>query len=264
MGVSIQRIKDVLLAAGLYGPMRRLNLSSSGRDAARARNKMRTFFGTLLPKDALVFDIGANVGTLSEAFACVGASVVAVEPNVHSARHIQLMHSSKRIQVIQAAVGSQNGLAILNISPDWHPTCTLSAEWMERIQKADGRYKGNWTKATTVPVLTLDTLVQHFGEPYFIKIDVEGYERQVLSGLSKQPALLSFEYHNAFISAALDCLNLPLWADGSFFNIVESSGWGYPSQFKFNEWIDKQHVCQVLMRLPGSNDQGDIYVRRPT
>jgi FkbM family methyltransferase len=260
---AAKKLKQLLLASGLYAPARRLNLSKTSREAAKARAKMRSFFAQLLPKDALVFDIGANVGSISEAFAAAGARVVAIEPNADAARQIQLMYPGMNIQVIQAAVGSSNGLANLNISSDWDVTCTLSSDWMEKMQQVDERYRGNWAQVAPVPLLTLDTLRQHFGEPYFIKIDVEGYEIEVLRGLSQQPPLLSFEFSNTFLEAALRCLDLPLFAPDSLFNMVESPDWGYPASFRFEQWLDKAKLRDALLHLPHANDQGDIYVRRP-
>lgn len=263
MGKSTKRIKEILLAAGLYAPIRDLHLSRASRDAARARAQMCEFFAALLPKNALVFDIGANVGAFSEALTLAGARVVALEPNADAARHIQLMYQQRNIQVIQAAAGSHNGLAILHVSPDWDCTCTLSPDWMDKMAQADYRYRGNWSRQTAVPLLTLDTLVEQFGEPYFVKIDVEGYEPQVLRGLSKQPPLLSFEFCKTFLDPAFSCLDSPLFAGGSRYNIADSGAWGYPAKLKFREWLEKEQVRRALSQLPEANAQGDIYVRRP-
>lgn len=257
MGNVPDRLKEVLLVCGLYKQFR--NLNWRGRLAAKARAEMRQFFASLLPKEALVFDIGANTGAFSEAFASAGARVVAVEPYSQSARHIQLMYANRNIQVIQAAIGASNGLAQLNIA-DWHANCTLSLEYIDKMKPLLGK---NWSRVSPVPVITLDTLIHHFGEPHFIKIDVEGYEREALRGLSTQPPLLSFEFHNAFLSSALECLYLPLWVDGSTFNFIEYSEWGYHSKFKFAKWMNKQEICEALMSLIGEHDEGDVYVRRP-
>jgi hypothetical protein len=58
-----------------------------------------------------------------------------------------------------------------------------------------------------VPIITLKSLIAHFGEPAYVKIDVEGYEIDVLRGLSWQPPLLSFEFHHAELDTAYACLD---------------------------------------------------------
>jgi FkbM family methyltransferase len=260
---SSKKVKELLVAANLYGIARRIHSATMGRSAAAARDKMILFFKTLLPRDALVFDVGANVGAVSRALAFAGARVVSLEPNADCVRTFELMYRHENIQIIQAAVGSHNGLANLHVSDDWDCTCTLSSEWKARMEATDERYRNNWLRQASVPLLTLDTLVEHFGEPYFIKIDVEGYEAEVLLGLSKQPPLLSFEIHKTFLEAGLRCLDLPLLANGSEFNLVLNANWGYPAQFQFAKWLDKEEMRNVLSALPGADDQGDVYVRRP-
>jgi hypothetical protein len=48
-------------------------------------------------------------------------------------------------------------------------------------------------------VTTLDELAIKYGEPEFVKIDVEGYEPYVLGGMSFTPAALSFEFHGTLM-----------------------------------------------------------------
>jgi hypothetical protein len=41
---------------------------------------------------------------------------------------------------------------------------------------------------------TLDNLIREYGTPFLIKIDVEGYELEVLKGLSQPIKMISFEF----------------------------------------------------------------------
>jgi len=122
--------------------------------------------------------------------------------------------------VLQAAVGAECGLATLHIAEKVGEgaTSTLSEAFIARMEAWDGRYKGNWRQQLVVPIITLDSLIAHFGEPAYVKIDVEGYEMDVLRGLSWQPPLLSFEFHNAELDTAYACLDR--FTENSEFNLI--------------------------------------------
>lgn len=57
-----------------------------------------------------------------------------------------------------------------------------------------------------VRTLTLDDLIDTYGRPAFIKIDVEGNELRALEGLSAPVRSLSFEYTPEDIGTAMRCV----------------------------------------------------------
>lgn len=61
-------------------------------------------------------------------------------------------------------------------------------------------------KKTTVSLTTLDQLIETYGVPRFCKIDTEGFEAEVLSGLSTAIPALSFE-HSAHSPKCIDMLS---------------------------------------------------------
>jgi len=97
------------------------------------------------------------------------------------------------------------------------------------MEEWDGRYKGNWRQQLVVPIITLDSLIAHFGEPAYVKIDVEGYEMDVLRGLSWQPPLLSSEFHNAELDTAYACIDR--FTENLEFNLITNTAWGYHERF---------------------------------
>jgi len=252
-----EQAKNMALATGLYRLIRTL---IGSKETRLARTNMGELISSLLPNGSLVFDIGADIGAFSEVYARAGFKVVAVEPNPQSAARLRLMTDGLPVSVVEAAVGAKCGLATLHISEKIAPTSTLSNSFMTRMEDSNEKFKGNWHRRLVVPTVTLDTLVTHFGQPAYIKIDVEGYEIEVLRGLSSQPPLLSFEYHDADLQAAYECVDRFL--PDSEFNRITNSGWGYHEKLDFKKWLSRENLKNELSALSKSNIEGDIFVRR--
>jgi FkbM family methyltransferase len=214
---------------------------------------MRAFYSSLLPNGALIFDIGANVGTMTVIFASLGARVVAVEPNPDCTRHIELSTSRKSVDVLQAAVGECNGLAQLEISDRKDKMSSFSGEWREAIAKQNQDYVGMWNRTLAVPMITLDSLVQRYGVPFYIKIDVEGHEEQVLNALSQCPPLLSFEFNRMFLDPALRVIDNRIFDQCSFnYTLVDPAG------FELQTWVDRTELKKTILGLKGSAGLGDM------
>ena len=58
-------------------------------------------------------------------------------------------------------------------------------------------WEGTKIGETTIEVSTLDRQIERHGMPSYCKIDVEGWELEVLQGLNQPIPLISFEYHNS-------------------------------------------------------------------
>ena len=255
---SRRRIEELLWVFGLNKVTGPLWEVLRGGKAMRQSRRMREFYSSLLPKDALVFDIGANVGTMTEVFSQLGAKVVAVEPNPDCARHIELTTSPDTVEVLQAAVGESSGLVVLKVSDRKDKMSTLSDEWSTAVSKENQDYLGMWKREVTVPAVTLDALVKRYGLPFYIKIDVEGYEEQALRGLSQCPPLLSFEFNRVFLDPALRALDNPIFDKAEFnYTLVD------PVKFEIQEWVDRNELRKRILGLQqGTPGLGDIFARK--
>ena len=256
MQTSRRRIEELLWIAGLNKLTTPLWDAFRGPGALRKIRLMHDFYSRLLPKNALVFDIGANVGSMTRIFAALGARVVAVEPNADCVRHIELTTSRKSVEVLQAAVGRTNGLGVLSVSDRKDKMSSLSADWREAVAAENGDYSGMWKREITVPMVTLDTLIERYGSPAYIKIDVEGFEDKVVQGLSRCPPLLSFEFNHVFLEPALRALDSPLLQNAALnYTLID------PLKFELPDWITRTDLKNRLLKIGSGPGLGDIFVR---
>ena len=121
----------------------------------------------------LVIDVGANLGDKAEWFANRGVRVIAVEPQPKLVEALRKRFAKNLlVTVVPKGLAAQPGGMIMNISED-HVISTFSDEWKT------GRFRNHtWGTKEKIEVTTLDTLIEQFGQPRYIKIDVEGFERQ--------------------------------------------------------------------------------------
>jgi FkbM family methyltransferase len=186
-------MKSVLMKTPLFPVTRSAYRALFARGVAAYRARMGAFYAQFFQVGDVVFDIGANQGEYAEVFAGEGARVVAVEPNTAFTTRLRALARGADIRPVFAAVGDEPGTAVLNVCsyPGLSTLCDPSVEW---IQEAPEQETVSWTHALEVPVTTIDLLASDFGEPEYVKIDVEGSEHNVLRGMTFRPRYLSFEF----------------------------------------------------------------------
>jgi FkbM family methyltransferase len=256
MQASRRRVEDLLWVLGLSKIASPIWERLRGGRAVEQSRLMQTFYASLLPENALVFDIGANVGTMTGIFVSAGAKVVAVEPNPDCATHIERATLRNVVTVLQAAVGEKPGFAELRVSDRKDKMSSLSREWCEAVSKENQDYSGIWNRTVRVPVVTLDSLIQRYAAPFYIKVDVEGYEEQVLAGLTTCPPLLSFEFNRVYLEPTLRALDYPIFAGAEFnYTLID------PVKFELLNWVSRDELKDQLASAKTTSGLGDIFAR---
>jgi FkbM family methyltransferase len=256
---SRDRLIAGLNAVGLY-PAARATVDAVGHvlpGARRARRRMLALYSGFVRPGDLCFDVGANVGNRTEMFLALGARVVAVEPQISCVEKLrQRFGANTLVAVVPSALGREPGEADLLVSSA-HTISSMSAEWVGRVSET-GRFGSHtWGEPVTVPMTTLDALIAEHGTPAFCKIDVEGYEAEVLSGLSRSLPALSFEFTPEAIEGALACLQRL----GELGPTVFNYSLGDTGAFAFEEWVDEAAMAEEVTRLRDSSSFGDIYAK---
>jgi FkbM family methyltransferase len=188
----------------------RVWLARQERARHRERNAQRRrqveFYRQFVAPGCLVFDVGANVGERTDVFTLLGARVVAFEPLPALAASLRDRFARDDSVVIrETGLGAAVGTAVLRVG-DESTISSMSEAWRDAVT-ASGRFADHtWETALEVPVSTLDAEISGHGVPAFCKIDVEGFELEVLRGLSCPIAALSVEYTHEQADVAEACL----------------------------------------------------------
>ena len=146
------------------------------------------FLLSFLNENSIVYDVGANIGYHTTAFASVAKKVYAFEPH------------PKNYSLLQ-----QNTRAFSNVHLENHAVSNKRSVCY--INDYDPQVAGNFGAVsvvdytTSIQASTIDLDTAGFDLPDFIKIDVEGYELQVLEGckqiIEQQCPVVYYEAHES-------------------------------------------------------------------
>ena len=137
----------------------------------------------------VVWDVGSHIGYFVLVALRLGCSLIAIEPNPSNVQRIRatLARNDLACTVLQIAAGPSFRTAKLAVEGD----------------SSTGRISAHGVSVRTVP---LDILLESHPAPALIKIDVEGFEAEVLRGADR----LLNEIRPVFL------IELHPWADETF------------------------------------------------
>ena len=216
-------------------------------------------YKNILKQDSLCFDIGANIGNKAETILKYSSQVICVEPQITCVSKLKRRFiNDKNVIVVNKVCGPTIGTSKLFIS-QYDTLSTMSEEFIETTKKE--RFKGMlWNTYIDVEVTTLDSLIDEYGLPFFCKIDIEGYELEVLRGLSKPIPYISLEFTPELKENTFKCIDYLLKLDNRYvFNYSE----GESGIFTFEDWINGSDIKEFLLK---NNDFkisfGDLYAKK--
>jgi len=206
----------------------------------------------LLKSGDLFFDIGAHLGDKSKELIKNNIKTVMVEPQPECLKELNKLYLNNSIvKIVPKGLGSFIGKMDMNINKETPVLSTFANHWKT------GRFANSkWDEKITVDITTLDELVKTFGFPNYIKIDVEGFEYEVLKGLTKKVGIISFEFTSEFFDNSEKCINhlISLGYEKFNFSLGEKK--------KFNQsWSSSSEIIHNLKKNIKLDDLlwGDIY-----
>ena len=245
-----------MTSTALAGIIRSLRIYH-GHDARAAA--MDKLYSQFISPGQTAFDIGSHIGDRVSSFRRLGARVVALEPQPLAFRALRIIHGrDENVALINAACGANASRLSLKINSANPTVSTASQEFTDAAEGAIGWEGQNWDRELSVACITLDNLIADHGEPVFIKVDVEGFEADVLSGLTRPVRSLSFEFTTIQKPVAYRCLDEIERLANYRFNVAL----GESQKMEFKYLIDRGALQSYIAGLPPEANSGDIYAIR--
>ena len=240
-------LRDNLVGLPIYRPTRFAYQWLFDRPAIVRRRRRSAFYSTFIRNGDLVFDVGANLGNYTEALCSAGATVVAIEPDPRNLRVLRRRAKGLSVHIEQCAMGSKESTAELHVASDRDDVSTLSDRWADNTQ-------ARWEGVVQVQVRTLDSIATRYGIPRYLKVDAEGYDAEVLRGMSFRPQVVSFEFLSVDLGIARECISLlQEWS----FNLVFEE----ESRFELAQWVSAAEILSMLSAPPQGVRYGDVFAK---
>lgn len=185
----------------------------------------------------LVFDVGMHRGLDTEWYLAKGFRVVAVEANPVLAREVAVRLSGAvaagRLIIENVGIASTAGTLPFYVNHD-------NDEWSS-FDKELGTRDNTKYEVVTVPCVNARTLLERHGVPYFIKIDIEGFDHHVVRAVG------SFQPKPKYLSVE----------DNGFESLLELHNIGCRS-FKFLDQVEKWRIKLPNPPLEGEYAEGSF------
>lgn len=253
---NITVFSRLLMRTGIYYRLRASRLyrlylvANRNWRAIRDLDREKKFYRSILDgfrRGDLIFDVGPNQGDRTEVFFKIGARVVAIDPDATVGTILRQRFLSYRLKplpvtIVGKAVASRCGTEAMLVSGPGSLVNTLSSKGALDYALADEDL--DQVEKTTVETTTLDELVERYGVPALIKIDVVGFELEVLQGLSRAVPCISFEIKlPSFRQELLRCVEtLGKLSPQGRFNYT----WDRRNGLALKTWVDASRFLSVL------------------
>jgi FkbM family methyltransferase len=204
----------------------------------------------------MYFDIGANLGNWSKANIKNCNKIIAIEASHNTFSKLTInVNSYKNIECLNYAVCNSHEEFITFYDSNVDTISTINEDWLN--SENSRFYKLTDYKKIQCKTIKLDNLIEKYGIPELIKIDVEGGEFEVVKSLSKKVNQICFEWASETNNITFDCINYLIHLGYTDFAIQMEDNYTYrPSNYNTSE-----DIINILKNTTPKKEWGMIWVK---
>lgn len=210
--------------------------------------KQIRFYKMILGNPDLIFDVGANGGGKTSIYLKISKKVLCIEPDKLCVDILNSRFKNKtNVIVIPVGISDLEGKEMFYIEEGGSCLNTFSSKWRDALEQEKPFWyqegeSVSFKEKYEIEVTTLDRLIEVHGIPDYIKLDIEGYEKNALKGLSYPVKFISLESNlPALLDETIECINIitNLSTDAKFaYSLEEGFVDGLSSYLTSSQLID--------------------------
>lgn len=203
---------------------------------------------------SLVFDIGANIGSWTKSNINTYDNFITIEASPITFKKLQKNCNHDKVKLLNFAVCKNNNKEIIFYHANCDVLSTINKEW---LTNESSRFYNQPFTEIKCKTISIDDLINEYGKPQLIKIDVEGGEYECISSLSHKVDCLCFEWASETNDITFQCLDY-LQSLG-FMNFYIQNGDNYT--FRPNSYHNINECKNKLSKTIQKKDWGMIWCK---
>jgi FkbM family methyltransferase len=205
----------------------------------------------------MFFDIGSNVGKWSLANIQACDKIISIEASPTT--FILLETNCKphdNIILLNYAVCNNGGNDIVFYQAQFDTLSTINKDW---LTNRSSRFCDTPYTEIVCKTIHIDQLIEQYGKPDLIKIDVEGGEYECIISLTQKVNLLCFEWASEIRDIAVKCIDY-LESLG-YTQYYIQNGDDYVFRPVDSDYYDISEVKRILSNSKPKQDWGMVWVK---
>lgn len=204
----------------------------------------------------MFFDIGANIGSWALANINQCNKIIAVEASPITFNRLVNNCKHDKIILVNYAVCNNNGNDITFYQAECDTVSTINKDWLTSDKSRFNNY--SYTEITC-KTISIDKLIEQYGLPDLIKIDVEGGEYECVSSLTQKVDLLCFEWATETNDITFKCIDYLFNLGYTQYYIQNCDNYTFRPQD--NDYYDIFSIKQKLLNTIPKRDWGMIWCK---